>query len=184
MVLCCIGVVAGGLTWATIASEASQRAHVHGVGQLNLVVEGTRATIEFEAPAESVYGFEHEARTTADKQKRDAALTLLRDKMSSMVVFEASLGCEFTVQQVEVVAEDEDGHAPGKQADKTNKKIGEHRAVHATFTVTCQKPLAGSQMKLNMAKFFPKMGTVQVQVVSEAKQSGVAMKHGRGSVTL
>ena len=46
---------------ASIASGASQRAHVHGVGHINIVVEGKQATVEFLAPAEGLYGFEHQA---------------------------------------------------------------------------------------------------------------------------
>lgn len=38
-------------------------AHVHGVAEINIAVEGTKATVEFRAPAESVMGFEHEAKS-------------------------------------------------------------------------------------------------------------------------
>ena len=86
----------------SIASGTSQRAHVHGVGQINIVVEGKQATVEFLAPAEGLYGFEHQARTKAEQEKRDAALARLQEKISTMVVFEADRSCQFATKKIAV----------------------------------------------------------------------------------
>jgi hypothetical protein len=44
-------------------------AHVHGTAKLDIAIEERTATVEFEAPAESIIGFEHKAKTAADQQK-------------------------------------------------------------------------------------------------------------------
>ena len=90
------------VVWVSTSSGASQRAHVHGVGRINIVVEGKQATVEFLAPAEGIYGFEHQARTRAEQEKREAALARLQEKISTMVVFEADRGCQFVTQKIAV----------------------------------------------------------------------------------
>jgi len=170
------------VVWVSTSSGASQRAHVHGVGRINIVVEGQRATVEFLAPAEGIYGFEHQARTRAEQEKRDAALARLRDKISTMVVFEADRGCQFTPKNIAVVEDVTEGHGKGK--GEAQKKSAEHSEVHAEFTVICEKPLAGSQVRFGVAKVFLAINTVHVQALSDAKQSGVEVKSDRGSLRL
>jgi hypothetical protein len=167
---------------AATASWASQQAHVHGVGRINIIVEGTRAMVEFLAPAEGIYGFEHQARTPAEQGKRDAALARLQEQIGSMVVFEADRGCQFSLHRIAVVEEAE--HAPGKGTGEAQKKSAEHSAVHAEFTVSCAKPLAGSQVRFGVSKVFPTITTVHVQVLSDARQTGMKVQGDRGSLRL
>jgi hypothetical protein len=170
--------------WVAASSGASRRAHVHGIGRINIVVEGKQATVEFVAPAEGLYGFEHQARTPAEQAKRDAALARLQEKISTMVVFEANRGCQFAPHRIAVEADVEGEPEPGKSSEKAPKKSGEHSEVHAEFTVTCQQPLAGSQVRFGVSKVFPAIKTVHVQVLSEARQAGVEVKSDKGSLRL
>ena len=172
------------VVWASTASGASQRAHVHGVGQITIVVEGKQATVEFLAPAEGIYGFEHEARTKADQEKRDAALARLQEKISTMIVFEADRGCQFTMQKIAVEADVKDEYEQGKGPEKAQKKSAEHSEVHAEFTVACEKPLAGSQVRFGVSKVFPTIKTVHIQVLSEGRQTGIAVKNDKGNLRL
>ncbi len=178
------GMVAALVVWASTVSEASQRAHVHGVGQINIVVEGKQAMMEFLAPAEGLYGFEHRARTKAEQEKRDAALARLQEKISTMVVFEADRGCQFTTKKIAVEEDMEDEHEHSKGTEKTQKKSGEHNEVPAEFAVTCEKPLAGSQVRFGVAKIFPTIKTVRVQALSDARQIGVEVQGNKGSLRL
>jgi Protein of unknown function (DUF2796) len=180
-----LGLMAAALAiWASTSSGASQQAHVHGVGRINIVVEGKQATVEFLAPAEGLYGFEHQARTKAEQDKRDAALTQLQENISTMVVFEADRGCQFATQKIAVEADVEDEHEHGKGTEKAQKKSGEHSEVHAEFTVTCKQPLAGSQVRFGVSKVFPTIKTVHVQVLSDTRQAGVEVKSDKGSLRL
>jgi hypothetical protein len=170
--------------WTSTSSGVSQRAHVHGVGHMNIVVEGQQATVEFLAPAEGLYGFEHQARTRAEQEKRDAVLARLQENISTMVVFEADRGCQFATQKIAVEADVEDEHEQGKGTEKAQKKSGEHSEVHAEFTVTCEKPLAGSQVRFGVSKIFPMIKIVHVQVLSDARQTGLEVKSDNGSLGL
>jgi Protein of unknown function (DUF2796) len=117
------------------------------VGHINIVVEGKQATVEFLTSAKGLYGFDHQARTKVEQDKRDAALARLQEKISTMVVFEADRGCQFATQKIAVEEDVEDEHGHGKGSEKASKKSGEHSEVHAEFTVICAKLLAGSQVR-------------------------------------
>jgi hypothetical protein len=138
--------------------------------------------VEFLAPAESIYGFEHQARTPAEQAKRDTALARLQEKIGAMVVFEANRGCQFSTDRIAVV--DEVADEPGKSTGEAQKKSAEHSAVQAEFTVSCTKPLAGSQVRFGVSKVFPTIKTVHVQVLSEARQTGLQVQGDRGSLRL
>lgn len=190
-VACCLGFGALVLG-ATGASAESQKSHVHGVGKLNIAVEGATAVVEIISPAESIYGFEHEASTAEDKKKRDTALDLLRGKAAEMVIFEPDRGCRIEVKKVEVVMEthDDDDHEKKEQENEHGGKehssdahdkaegehheeqAGEHSEVHAEFSVACEKPLKGSQVEIAIGKFFPELEKLEAQVLSETKQYG------------
>jgi hypothetical protein len=167
------------------AEKRRHEAHVHGVGEINIAVEGAKATVEFRAPAESVMGFEHEAKSESDKKKRDAALEQLRAKGGQMVVFDPRLGCKSSDMKTAIVETKESTKAQvGKETHKDQKKSGEHREVQGTFTVTCDKPLAGSRVTFGVSKVFRDIQEIKVQVVGDSGQSGATIKKDKGDIKL
>jgi hypothetical protein len=168
------------------AEKRRHEAHVHGVAEINIAVEGTKATVEFRAPAENVMGFEHEAKSETDRKKRDAALEQLRAKMDQMVFFDAKLGCKFSDVKTAIV-EPKGDHAKaesGKDAPKDQKKSGEHREVHGTFSVECDKALAGSRVRFGVSKIFRDIQEIKVQVLGDSGQSGATIKRDKGDIKL
>jgi hypothetical protein len=170
------------------AEKRHHQAHVHGVVEINIAVEGSKADVEFRAPAESVMGFEHEAKSTSDKKKRDAALKTMQTKMDQMVVFDAKLSCKFSEVKTAVVEEKDEPSKPesAKSAHdpKDQKKSGEHREVRANFSVGCAKPLAGSRVTFGVHKVFRSIDQIKVQVLGDAKQSGATINKDKGEVRL
>jgi hypothetical protein len=181
-----VGLTIGLSCVAGLAAEKRHfEAHVHGVGEINIAVEGSKADVEFRAPAENVMGFEHEAKSESDKKKRAAALRTVQTKMSQMVLFDPKLSCKFSETKTAVVQEKEErskesaGKTPNDQ-----KKTGEHREVRATSSVVCDKPLAGSRVTFGVTKVFPEIHEIKVQVLSDVKQSGATIKKDQGDVRL
>jgi hypothetical protein len=166
------------------AEKRHHDAHVHGVAEINIAVEGTKATVEFRAPAESLMGFEHEAKSESDKKKRDTALEQLRTKVNQMVAFDPKLACKFSEVKTAVVEEKaaRAKEQPGK--DKDQKKSAEHREVHGTFSVACHNPLAGTRVKFGVSKVFREIQETKVQVVGDSGQSGATIKKDKGDVKL
>ena len=51
------------------AQQANLGAHVHGVSELNIVIEGNKIEIQLRTPAKNIVGFEHEASTKKQIKK-------------------------------------------------------------------------------------------------------------------
>ncbi len=56
----------------------AQRAHVHGLVKLDIVVEGPSVVVEMQSPLDNFVGFEHAPKTDAEKKAAQAAVTQLR----------------------------------------------------------------------------------------------------------
>jgi hypothetical protein len=173
-------------------------AHVHGHAKLSLVAEGQKLTAVFEVPSNSIYGFEYEPKTDAEKKKREEGGEKLKSNFEKMLILDKSLGCQFQNTKLNLhVSEDEPSsereNIAGKEsAEKTSeahshideKKAGQHSETHAEFVANCQKPLAGTKVKFAFRKIFPAIKEINVQVVTDTKQSGAEIKRDKGEITL
>ena len=56
-----------GTTGPAAAQQRELGAHEHGRGTLNIALEGSRLTMELEAPGVDIVGFEHKAKSAKDK---------------------------------------------------------------------------------------------------------------------
>ena len=168
------------------AEKRHGHVHVHAVAAVNIAVEGTKAIVEFRAPAEHVIGFEHEAKSESDKKKRDTALMRLRERGDRMFVFDSRLGCRSAEMKATIGEETLMGAEAqsGKREQKKDKTSGEHREVHASFSVLCDKPLAGSRVQFRVYEHFPEIHETKVQVISETQQSATTIKRDKGDVVL
>ncbi|MBM4299334.1 MAG: DUF2796 domain-containing protein [Deltaproteobacteria bacterium] len=165
------------------AEKRHAHSHVHGTAEMNIVVDGKTVAVEFRSPAEDVIGFEHEAKSDAERKKRDAALDTVKDRFGEMVVFDKKLGCAPGAAEVTVVQTD----AAGKEAQQGKgdaKKSGEHREVRARQSFTCQSEPGGSRVRFGVSKLFPRIDQVKVQVLSGAKQAGATIKKDKGELGL
>lgn len=155
------------LLLSAIALAANEpKGHVHGQGQVNIAIQGKRGQIEFRAPAEALFGFEHEARSKADKRKKDQALRALDEKMSEMVVLDDSLRCNIRKEISEVI-----------QGRK-------HIDVEAEFVIECENPLAGSSIEFNFRKVFPRLKKVKVDLIADDVQKSMETTKNGESVEL
>lgn len=174
---------AGSMALAPSAAGAEKRhshAHVHGTAEVNIAVEGKRVMVELRTPSVGVMGFEHEAKSDADKKKRDAALKRMEEKFGEMIVLDKKLGCKLQGGNATLVQSDEKSAKDAKSAAKS----GEHREVRASYQYECDKAPSGSRVKFGVTKVFPAIHEVKVQVIGDAKQSGATIKKDRGDVGL
>lgn len=177
------------------AKQKRYGSHQHGVATVNVVAEGKSVTIQLETPADSIYGFEHEAKNKKDIEKRDTAVAKLKSSAQDMFILDASLKCTLSSATVEPFVTGE--HSSHEKAEHTqvsnkhphkekhhHKKKGTHAEVHATFQFGCEKPVSGTSMSFAAQKHFPSLRTLKVQVLSGDKQSGLTVKKDQGTVSL
>lgn len=144
-------------------------AHQHGVGTVGVAFEALKGKIEFKIPAESIVGFEHEAKKDADKKKQTDALAKFESKINEMLVFDASLKCVFTKEKVEVVREEEH-----KDEKHDHKHKGHKHAAHSDFVahynVTCEKSPAGTDLTVKIHSQFKKIKKIELQLIVDNLQ--------------
>jgi hypothetical protein len=164
--------------------------HEHGHAEIDIAVESANvAIVEFRSPSDSVYGFEHEAKTDAQKKQVADAMEKLKTSFADMVIFDKKLECAYESTKLEAFLA-EGAKTEQKPVKKDNhhrhkdEHHGEHGETHAAFKVTCKNPLKGGVVTFGASKVFPKIERLKVQVVSEGGQTGGTFKHDKGSVTI
>lgn len=145
--------------------KRSAGAHEHGAGTLNIAMEGAKGKFEWEIPMESLTGFEHQAKTPADKKKVASAQATIRTRFSQMLLLPAASGCAVTVADVEV------------------EQHGNHSEMHTHGAISCKTAIAGD-ISFAFGKVFPGIHKLKVQFVSDAVQTGAEIEHDRGALRI
>ena len=163
-------------------------AHEHGVGALNIAVEGNTVAMEFHAPGADIVGFEYEAESAEDRASIDAAVALLA-KPLDLFVLPAAAECSVVQASAALESEDDhddhDDHAEGEghddhdhddhaEAEKHDdhdhddhaEAEASHTEFHAEYRLTCGTPAALSEIQFAYFDMFEAAREVEVQVVT------------------
>ena len=110
-----------------IAQDSRQLdAHEHGVGTLNIAIEGTTVAMAFEAPGADIVGFEYDAESDADLAAIDTAIATLGAPLDLFVLPEAA-ACRVTEAKAELETEDDhDDHGEEHHDDHADEKHDDH----------------------------------------------------------
>lgn len=84
-------------------------AHEHGVGTLNIAIDGTAVAMEFMAPGADIVGFEYVAKSAEDRAAVDAAVATLA-KPLELFVLPAAAECSVVQASAGLEIEGEDAH--------------------------------------------------------------------------
>ncbi|MEM9044195.1 MAG: DUF2796 domain-containing protein [Pseudomonadota bacterium] len=90
---------------AIAADKRELDAHEHGVGALNIAVEGGKVLMELEAPGADIVGFEHPAKTPEDKAKIDAAIKVL-EKPTKLFAISNAAGCNVVAASAALIGDE------------------------------------------------------------------------------
>jgi hypothetical protein len=187
-----LGVLALAMMAGSSRPAMAQHAHEHGVAEVGVAVDGKTAQIEFTAPGSAIMGFEHEAKTDADKKKMADAFAKFKANAATMFAFDAALGCSVTTKQIGVAEEHDHDHDhdakehkhDAKGHDHGHKHDHDHADVRALVDVNCKQSLEGSTLRFAVKRFFPEAETLRVQVVGANFQTGAELKGNRNSIQL
>jgi len=160
------------------AEHGSLDAHEHGAAQLNVVLDGKMLHLQLESPAMNLVGFEHAAKTDADKAKVAAARSQLAEPQA---LFGLSAGdCQISKQELEspLFADHADTHKHKHDHDHDHEKSheSEHSDIHAHYSLDCQQPEELKQLNLGeLFKRFPATEKIQVQLIGPNGQQGLEL---------
>lgn len=146
-------------------------AHEHGVASLNAALDGNLLELQLESPAMNLVGFEHAAKSDADKAKVAAAK---RELEQPVMLFALDSGdCKATAVELEspLFGDHDHDHDHDHHAHE-----GEHSDIHAHYRFECAKANELKQLDLaELFKRFPATEKIQVQLIGPNGQQGVEL---------
>ena len=182
-------------------------AHEHGVGVLNIAIDGTTVAMEFEAPGADIVGFEYVAESDADRAAIDAAVATLSAPLD-LFVMPADAACSVESASAERESEDDhddhghDDHAEEGHDDHADEdhdahdheehaedahdehdhdahaEEAGHSAFHAVYTLTCDNPDALTSITFAYFDVFANAKEVEVQIISLAGAQAFEVERG------
>jgi hypothetical protein len=187
---------------ATYAEQnaASLDAHVHGLSQLTIAVEGEKVELQFSSPAMNLVGFEHKATSKKDIAAVKLAESILRQPEKLFFLSDAKCQPIHTDVDNSGLIEQHDDHDGHKGHDEhkdhhdhkghddhhDHKAHDEHEAhseIVANFSFECKDTSALSSIKVSLFESFAGIYKIQAMWVTTSKQ-GSAVLTAESSVVL
>ncbi len=144
--------------------------HVHGAGTLNIAIDGSTVTMELNAPAHDIVGFEHEPKS-ADQRRAVATAKRQLARPLTLFVVPAAAGC--VVKSAEVKFDTgEAKNEPTKRATDQKPAAAEpkHADFDADYALTCKSPEKLQSIQFPYFKSFPGAKKLTVTIVGGTQQ--------------
>jgi hypothetical protein len=162
----------------------AHEAHVHGVGKLDVALDGANLTLHLDSPLVNLIGFEHAAKSAKDRQ---AAQDMAKTLRNAGAVFVASPSAECKLSAVKLVsaaiepallgetsaskpagAEDHDGHAD----------------LDADFSFQCAHPERLQKIDVKLFDAFKGFNSIDVQLVTRKRQAAARLTPSSTSLNI
>ena len=172
-------------------------AHVHGVAELTLAVEGSVLEIGIESPSANIVGFEHKANTTEQRQAVDKAKQVLENP-SQLFVFSGT-SCQLKelavdmkgVMHTEEKAGDhhhnheKDGHHDHhKDHDKHEEKGETHSEITANYHFSCDNTADLTSVSVELFALFPSIEKINAKWITASQQGAQTLTAEKYTVQL
>ena len=178
---------------AAFAEETRQLdSHEHGVGELNIAVDGSTVAIELHAPGADIVGFEYVAKSFDDRLTVKKALKSLSHPLELFLLPDPA-ECRVTEAEAHLETEgDHDDHADhadhadhDDHADHADHVEGPvHSEFHATYTLVCNNLSALSGITFAYFEEFENALELEVQVLSNAGAQAFEVKRANPALDL
>ena len=150
--------------------HASLDAHEHGVASLNVALDGQTLEIQLQSPAMNLVGFEHEAKSDADKAKVAAARQHLEQPQA---LFALPIEAKCALQDSELDSPLFGGH---EHEEHEHADEHGHSDIDASYRFACAN--AEALQTLELGSFFgtfPGTEKLEVQLIGPSGQQGAEL---------
>ena len=120
-----VGVVCAVSSLPVFAGEA----HEHGVGHLDMVLEGNTLQAQLTTPAANVVGFEHAPKTDAEKSAVATAIAAL-NKVESVFAMPVAANCTLSALDVDAEGLMESDHDHDHEGHDDHEEHADHHEKH------------------------------------------------------
>jgi hypothetical protein len=162
---------------STVLAEESRQVdkHEHGVGELNIAIDGSLAEFEFMLPGADIVGFEYKAKSDEDLAKIENALLVLENyenvfslnKNSKCVLADLDhhLSGEEHEEHEEHADEEHEEHADEEHEEHADEES--HTEFYAKYSFKCDNIKQLDKVEFSYFKTFPNSSELEVQFVSD-----------------
>jgi len=166
---------------------ASEPAHEHGVGRLDIAFEGDEVELELTVPGADAVGFEHAPSTDADRHAVEDANKKLANG-PQLFLFPSAAKCRFEEAEVHAAQldDDHDDHGEKHEHEKHDEKDehahdheegkdGEHAEFRAHYHVHCDAPSKLTQIDVAFFSLFPSAHELEVRWITPRGQGSAEL---------
>ena len=142
--------------------------HEHGVGELNIAVEGSAINLEFMIPGADIVGFEYEAKSDSDIALVNTALSKFQD-FENIFTLSSSGNCNlvYAEQEKNDVHDQDDDNDHEDEHDHDEHEEEAHNEFVAHYSFTCGNVKEIDRIDFPYFTTFPNSGELEIQFVSE-----------------
>lgn len=173
-----------GLLFTSSMTYAQHKAHVHGISNMEVVLEGPSLTLEFESPLANLIHFEHAPKNSEETAAVKNMASALRDTNAMFTLPEAA---ECTVQTVKLSSEGLPPELLGEKGAKVHQHHHDeehdhehghnhaHMDIDVDYDFTCKKPENLTYIDVKLINSFSGIDKLNVQAVTPKKQSSTTL---------
>ena len=174
ILLTCSGLFGGAVLAAGGHSHSrhNDAAHVHGVGELEVVQDGNGLFISLYSPLENVLGFERSPKTDAEKVKARRVKSLLQ--ANGMFVFSPDAQCKRTSYKLYSEVLNPHSHGPSDDHQHHESESG-HSDFRAAYEFECAEPAKLKVIDVRVFRQFPGFEKIEVQALFPKGQVGASL---------
>jgi len=175
---------------STVLAEESRQVdkHEHGVGELNIAIDGSLAEFEFMLPGADIVGFEYEAKSDEDLAKIENALLVL-ENYENLFALTKNSKCVLADLDYHLSGEEHDEHADEEHDEHADEEHDEHAdeehdehadeeheehadeeshtEFYAKYSFKCDNIKQLDKVEFSYFKTFPNSSELEVQFVSD-----------------
>ena len=166
---------------AALSEEKRQLdSHEHGLGELNIAVDGSTVAIELHAPGADIVGFEYVAKSFDDRLTVKKALKSLSHPLELFLLPDPA---ECRVTEAEAHLETEGVH--DDHADHDDHAEGPvHSEFHATYTLVCNNLSALTEITFAYFDAFENALELEVQLLTASGAQAFEVKRTNPTLDL
>ena len=149
-------------------SSSEQQAHLHGVAELTLAIEGNSVEINLESPSINIVGFEHKATSKQHIKAVDQAKAILES--SSNLFFFSGTDCairQATIDMSALIEQEQDHHH--------HKHDDDHSEINASYLYQCSQGEKLDTVSVNLIALFPKLEQLKVMWLTNHQQGATTL---------
>ena len=165
---------------ASTVSGANQDAHVHGEGRVQIAIDGRLIFIALQSPGADIVGFEHAARSSAEKAAVATALSRLGDPLKIMR-FDSAADCRVRRATAGIDVDEDEHDEHDQQGQKAaHEEHGErghedhaeeaHGSFSAEYEIECADIGALRVIEFTYFRHFAAAQMLDVVLVDDSRQ--------------